>query len=165
MPYHLNPFKIVGSRYVFYAIACFATSFLAFVMSLIIEIIVPKHVTDAVIWDNRDHFCCMFCFWHYLTSGYVRFFTKRPDVYFHHYPSSYGNPTADPVRETTGFLDEPKQSFIVSCRRCCSCLFICDFIFLFSIALSLSLNQTVFSERSDLHRERGIFMSFNFLCG
>lgn len=42
VPYHLNPFKIVGSRYVFYAIACFATSFLAFVMSLIIEIIVPK---------------------------------------------------------------------------------------------------------------------------
>lgn len=42
VPYHLNPFKIVGSRYVFYAIACFATSFLAFVMGLIIEIIVPK---------------------------------------------------------------------------------------------------------------------------
>lgn len=42
VPYHLNPFKIVGSRYVFYAIACFASSFLAFVMGLIIEIIVPK---------------------------------------------------------------------------------------------------------------------------
>lgn len=42
VPYHLSPFKIVGSRYVFYAIACFATSFLAFVMGLIIEIIVPK---------------------------------------------------------------------------------------------------------------------------
>ena len=68
-----EPFKIIGSRYVFYAVACFATSFLAFVMGLIIEIIVPKTSPMQLFGITMRSFLLYVLFWHYLTSGYVCF--------------------------------------------------------------------------------------------